>query len=125
MIFAGLVVLDPAAYSAYTPNIAGVSVTAASREEVERLIIEKMTQYVDDLASQHTESQRRLEVTTAPIAEGIHCLHKYSDQWRTTCQTRAQKDGLCFQHWKLLYGHAVASRQRFKQCEWNASKLRL
>jgi predicted RNase H-like HicB family nuclease len=103
-------------YSAYTPNIAGLSAKAVTREEVERLIIEQMKQYVDNLSSQHTDSQRRLELTTAPIAEKINCRYKYSDGWRTTCEVRAQKEGLCFQHWKLLFGHVVSSRQRFKKC---------
>lgn len=107
---------DAAFYSAYTPNIAGLSVTAESREEVERSIIEKMVQYVDRLSSQHTDSQRRLKLTTAPIAEKVSCRHQYSDSWRTTCEARAQKDGLCFQHWKQLYGHVVNSRDRFKKC---------
>jgi len=105
-------------YTAYTPNISGLSATAESREEVERVIIQKMAKYIDDLGAQHTDSQRRLQLTTAPIEEKISCRYKYSDSsWRSTCQAASQKEGLCFQHWKLLYGHEVNSKQRFRKCQ--------
>lgn len=60
-----------ATFTAYTPNVAGISATAETREEVERMIIERMSRYIDDLEAQHSDSQRRLEITTAPLAEKV------------------------------------------------------
>ena len=117
-IFVVVIEKTDSTYNAYTPNIAGISAAADSREEVERLIIEKMTQYIDDLGAQHSDSQRRLQLTTAPLAEKIGCRYRYpAGGWRTLCRARSQKEGLCCQHWKLLYGHEVNSRERFKKCK--------
>jgi len=115
-IFVVVIEKTESGYTAYTPNISGVSVTAESREEVERLIIEQMTSYLEDLEAQHCDSQRRLKITTAPLAEKVSCRFTWGGKspWRDSCRARAQNEGLCCQHWRLLYGHEIKSREHFK-----------
>lgn len=88
-----------ASYTACTPNIAGLKVTATDREEIENAILDEMIKYVDSLSEPYSDN--RVRVTKAHIAERI-CRHRYQDQFRRgkLCRAPSQHEGLCIQHWK-------------------------
>lgn len=104
-------------YIAYTPNIAGLKVAATDREEVERVILDEMIKYVDGLSEPNADN--RVKVTTAPLAEKIRCRYRYNDQYRRgeLCRAPSQHEGLCIQHWKILFGHEVNRKDRFQKCQ--------
>jgi hypothetical protein len=115
-------------YTGYSPNLVGVSATG-TREDVERSLLEQVRLHVDKLNERHAASGHRLELATEPISERITCLYLtgYGHRAEGKCIKSAAKDGLCWQHWKQLYGHEVDSRAHYKKCELcgesNAYKL--
>lgn len=109
-------------YTAYSPNLLGVSITADSREEVERQMQENIGRYIKDLAARHESASRKITVAAGRLDEVIQCVHetpRESFGGRTElhrCELRASKEGLCTTHWRKLYGHAV-SPKRATACE--------
>jgi predicted RNase H-like HicB family nuclease len=103
-------------YSGYTPNVSGALSTGNTREEVERSLLLQIEEHLEEIGSRHTT---RLEVTTRPVEEKMECVeiigagHRYA--W--TCKTPARKEGLCWQHWKLRYGHAVRGSAGSRRCQ--------
>jgi predicted RNase H-like HicB family nuclease len=47
-------------YTAYSPNLLGVSVTADSREEVERQMRESIERYIEGLRARHESAGRQV-----------------------------------------------------------------
>jgi predicted RNase H-like HicB family nuclease len=109
-------------YTAYSPNLLGVGVTAGSREEVERQMRESIERYIKDLGTQHESAGQRITLATGQLDEVIQCVHETPRELfggRTElhrCELRASKEGLCTTHWRKLYGHAVSPR-RSNVCE--------
>lgn len=103
-------------YSGYTPNVSGVFSTGNTREEVERSLLLQIEEHLEEISSRHTTT---LEVTTKPVEEKMECVeiigagHRYA--W--TCKTPARKEGLCWQHWKLRYGHVASGSNLGKACQ--------
>src|SRR5687767_5785605 len=85
-------------YIAYTPNVAGLKVTATDREEVERSILDEMIKYVDSLSAPYSDKRNRVVFTKAPIAEKISYRYQYPNtvQYRRgqCCQAYSQNEGL-------------------------------
>lgn len=109
-------------YTAYSPNLLGVSVTADSREEVERQMRESIERYIEGLRARHESARLQITVAAERLEEVIQCVHETPRELfggRTElhrCELRASKDGLCTTHWRKLYGHAVSPR-RSNVCE--------
>ena len=105
-------------YAGYSPNVAGVSATGINREEVERSLLEQISTHVDELKSRHEGNDQPIQVTTGPIETAVPCLYiiRPGDPWGGPCKASAQKDGLCWQHWKRIYGHEIDSRAKFRVC---------
>lgn len=101
-------------YRGYSPNVIGVAATGSTREEVEQSLTAQINGHVQALTAGHYGREVQLEVTTKPIEEKIGCVHVHEHGHQ--CQATAQKDGLCWQHWKRLYGHEVDTRRRFRKC---------
>jgi predicted RNase H-like HicB family nuclease len=109
-------------YTAYSPNLLGVSITADSREDVERQMRESIEHYIKDLAARHETANRQFTVAARRLDEVIQCVYttpRESFGGRTElhrCELRASKEGLCTTHWRKIYGHAV-SPKRATVCE--------
>lgn len=106
-------------YAAYSPNFAGVSASGASREDVERSVLEQVDSQVKELNRRHATGTRRLELSTKPIQEQIACLETIAEgeQWARPCIAAARKEGLCWQHWKARYGHHSSGRAGHTPCQ--------
>jgi predicted RNase H-like HicB family nuclease len=103
-------------YSAYSPNLLGVSVTGDAREDVERQMLDRITAHIEELRARHDAANKPVVVATKPLKETIRCLFTVKPTGWTgpgqraeprQCEVQADKDGLCWQHWRQLYGHAV------------------
>jgi predicted RNase H-like HicB family nuclease len=109
-------------YTAYSPNLLGVSVTADSREEVERQMRESIERYIEGLRARHESAGRQITVAPGRLDKVIQCvfttLRELFDGKTELhrCELRASKEGLCTTHWRKLYGHAV-SPKRLSACE--------
>jgi predicted RNase H-like HicB family nuclease len=109
-------------YTAYSPNLPGVRVTVAGREDVERQMLESIERYIKDLGAQHESASRRITVAPGRLDEVIPCVFTTQRELfggKTElhqCELRASKGGLCTTHWRKLYGHAV-SPKRATACE--------
>jgi predicted RNase H-like HicB family nuclease len=88
-------------YSAYSPNLTDLKVRAATREAVEQEIIAAIESRLAELQNRHQGASERLKVSIQPIEEIVCCTFGENG-----CKTPAKKDGLCPQHWRMLYGHA-------------------
>jgi predicted RNase H-like HicB family nuclease len=91
-------------YTAYSPNLLGVSITADSREDTEQKMLESIERYIKDLGTQHESAGQRITVAAGRLDEVIPCvfttprdlfggkteLHR--------CELRASKEGLCTTH---------------------------
>lgn len=84
-----------------------------------QVLLTRIVAYAEQLSSRHSSALRRIEVSTKPIEETISCVFTTSrgTEWESTCRANGQKDGLCWQHWKLLYGHEVNSRATHRNCQ--------
>ena len=61
-------------YTAYSPNLPGVSVTAAGREDVERQMLESIERYIKDLGARHESASRPITVAPGRLDEVIPCV---------------------------------------------------
>lgn len=109
-------------YTAYTPNLLGVSVAAGSREDVERQMRECIECYINALGARHQGASPQISVAPGQLDETIQCVHETprelfgGETELHRCELRASKEGLCTTHWRKLYGHAV-SPKRATVCE--------
>lgn len=102
-------------YTGRSPNLLGVSVTAKTRDEVETAILDEMEKRINYLHGLHSG---RKTISRLPIEESIYCVYEFEDEWRKDdgCGFAAQKDGLCWVHWKKLYSHAFGTTITLKAC---------
>lgn len=96
------------AYRGYTPNILGIS-AKGTREEVEESLLSQVQEHLAELKHQHASGSIEIEVSVAPIEESSSCFGPMPGEADSSCKARAKKDGLCSQHWRQRYGHAVKS----------------
>jgi predicted RNase H-like HicB family nuclease len=89
-------------YSAYSPNLTGLIVKAASREAVEQEIVAAVEKRLADLQNRHRAASERLKLSPQPIEDIVKCTFGEDG-----CGVPGKKDGLCPQHWRMLYGHAL------------------
>ena len=101
-------------YRGYSPNVIDVAATGSTREEVEQSLTAQIGAHIQALTSRHYDREVQLELTTKPIEEKMRCVHFHEHGER--CQANTGKDGLCWQHWKRLYGHEVDTRRKFRKC---------
>lgn len=103
-------------YSAYSPNLLGVRITGETREGVERQMLDRISGHIEALRERHEAVNKPVVVAKGPLEEKIRCLFTvktagWTDEGQPAeprqCEVRADKDGLCWQHWRQLYGHAV------------------
>lgn len=106
-------------YVGYTPNIANVSASGTSREDVERSMLNQINSHLEELNSRHAAASHRLELSTRPIQEKISCLQTVAEgqRWASSCKAPARKEGLCWQHWKLRYSHAAIGPADNRSCQ--------
>lgn len=105
-------------YAGYSPNVTGVSAVGISREEVERSLLDQINAHVDKLKARHEGTDQRFQIASGPIEETITCIYSLPPgHWKSACEKSAQKEGLCWQHWKMLYGHEIDTHAKFRNCE--------
>jgi predicted RNase H-like HicB family nuclease len=102
-------------YIGRSPNLLGVSITTKTRDEAETAILDAMEKRINELYGTHSG---RKTISRLPIDESIGCVYNFTDEWRKgdECGFSAQKDGLCWVHWKKLYSHAFGSEINLKAC---------
>ena len=99
-------------YVGRSPNLIGVSITAKTRDEAETAILDAMEKRINELQGLH---QNYKPIARGAVEESIGCVYKLDeDSW--DCKNQAQKDGLCWQHWKKLYSHAFGTNINLKAC---------
>lgn len=104
-------------YTGRCPNLIGVSVTGKTRDEVENAIIEKIENRLKEISDQH--SLPTISIAKGEIKDVIQCVYKFDKtSWssRKKCVQPSQKDGLCWQHWKKLYSHAIGTKINLDGC---------
>jgi predicted RNase H-like HicB family nuclease len=97
-------------YSAYSPSLTGLMVTAATREEIEQETVAAVEKRLADLQKRHHRAQERLKISLRSVEETVLC--SFGERG---CGTSAKKEGLCPQHWRMLYGHALLNGSPPKQ----------
>ncbi len=102
-------------YVARSPNLLGFSVEAETREQVEQLILDALDKRVAELSQQYDTA---VSVSRAPVEESVPCVAKTTWGWGTSgkCQQKVLRDGLCWQHWKIAYGHATGTKINLDGC---------
>jgi predicted RNase H-like HicB family nuclease len=106
-------------YYGYSPNLLGSNTKGSTREEVESAIFELAEKYVEELRLRYEEaSQVHVALTTGLLGEKITCLAKGNVGTDTEyrCSKRARKDGLCGQHWRMVYSHKINPRLAKRIC---------
>jgi predicted RNase H-like HicB family nuclease len=107
-------------YIGRCPNLLGVRITGKTRDEAETAILEVIETRLNELYAQH--SNRKVTVARGNFEETIECVYKYresdANNWRSSdkCEKPAQKEGLCWQHWKKIYSHAVGTKTNLDGC---------
>jgi predicted RNase H-like HicB family nuclease len=115
-------------YVGRSPNLLGVSVKAKTRDEAESKILEVIENRLNKFRELH--SSNKAVTVRGQLEEVMLCV--YQDRHYVPsdyqCIKPAQKEGLCWQHWKKLYGHAVGNKVNYDGCplcgETNQSVLR-
>src|SRR4051794_25433177 len=88
-------------YTAYSPNLLGVSIMADSREDAERQMRESIERYIKDLGTQAERRGQRTAVAAGRLDEAIPCVFTTQRELfggKTElhrCELRASKEGLC------------------------------
>lgn len=101
-------------YTAYSPNLLGVKITANSREAAEKEILSAVEKRVNELSESY--SLNTTVATSMPVEETVPCVAKAATTWRGKCLQPAKKDGLCWQHWKKAFGHAFGTKINLRAC---------
>jgi predicted RNase H-like HicB family nuclease len=92
-------------YSAYVPSLIGVAVIGGTREEVERNITAAIHIHLTELDKRRYFDGSSLLVES-PRQLSFPCGWQ-SGEYQCGQVTTKSKDGLCFQHWRMAYGHSV------------------
>lgn len=102
-------------YVGRSPNLLGVSVKAKTRDEVESKILEEIENRLNKFRELHSSS--KAVTVRGQLEEMMLCV--YQDDYLPRdyqCIKPAQKEGLCWQHWKKLYSHAVGTKINYDGC---------
>lgn len=103
-------------YVGRSPNLLGVSVKGKTRDEAESKILEEIENRLNKLRELH--SPRKAITIRGQLEEVIECVYQYRGSLWTDyqCVKPSQKEGLCWQHWKKLYSHAVGTKINLDGC---------
>ena len=115
MTFLEVIILkEGETYTAQSPCLSDVSVSSKTYEGALAKIRKQIDKKIRDLNNRH---DARLFITRRPIAENMSCVYKYhKDGRRGQCKQSPIKEGLCPQHWKMLYGHPFGSVVNLRAC---------
>jgi predicted RNase H-like HicB family nuclease len=104
-------------YVARSPNLLGVSVKGETRDEAESLMLDAIEKRLNGLSEAH--AGKRLTVVRGALEESVPCVFRTAQgtSWEEQCKQTARKNGLCWQHWKKLYGHIFNHRHAIWVCE--------
>jgi predicted RNase H-like HicB family nuclease len=114
-ILIAIIEKDGEDYIGRSPNLLGITITAKTRDEAESGILKAIEKRIDELNNRHGQ---RIKVSYKPIEESIPCVYKPTVGWNkgNRCLQSAQKDNLCWQHWRKVYGHPVGSKDNNESC---------
>jgi len=103
-------------YVGRSPNLLGVSVKAKSRDEAETKILEEIENRLNKFRELH--SSRKAVTVHGQLEEVMLCIYQNENYLPSDyqCIKPAQKEGLCWQHWKKLYSHAVGTKVNYDSC---------
>lgn len=102
-------------YIGRSPNLLGFSVTAKTRDEAESQILEEIENRLNNFRELH--SSRKDVKIRGQLEEVMLCVYQNEHLPKDyQCIKPAQKEGLCWQHWKKLYSHAVGTKVNYDGC---------